>query len=78
MLYISQITLDADVSITSNCGNGKSIPESRLIWLPNNKLAGEAFVLLLIEEFKMRCINGKQFLSWHTSFISSGTNGSTG
>ena len=70
MLYISQITFDAEISISGNCGNGESIPESRLIWLPNNKLAGEAFVLLRIEEFKMRCINGEQFLYWYTSFVS--------
>jgi hypothetical protein len=46
MLYISQITFDAEVSTSGNCGNGESMPESRLIWLPNNKLAGEALVLL--------------------------------
>ena len=46
MLYISQITLDAGVPVSGNCGEGDNIPESRSIWLPNNKLGGEAFVLL--------------------------------
>ena len=46
MLYISQITLDTGVSVSGNCGKGDNIPESRSIWLPNNELAGEAFVLL--------------------------------
>ena len=27
MLYISQTTLDAEVSISGNCGNGESVPE---------------------------------------------------
>ena len=76
MLYISQITLEAEVSISGNCGNGESIPESRLIWLPNNKLAGEAFVLLCVEEFKIRCMNG--FYTGIRRLCHTGTNVRTG